>query len=57
MVQAFSADDLKRQVYSPIGHGQAEQELLHIRKTLVKVLTDDGLKVRVVTDQGEQQKS
>ncbi len=44
----FTADDLKRQVYSPVGHGQAEQELATIRQTLVKLLTDDGLKVKIV---------
>ena len=44
----FTADDLKRQVYSPISHGEAEEELQRIRKTLVKVLTEHGLNVRIV---------
>lgn len=51
----FSADDLKRQVYSPVAHGETELELLHIRQTLAKILTEEGLKVRVVTEQGQQQ--
>ena len=44
----FSGDDLKRQVYMPKGHGQAEEEGMLIRQALAKALAGDALKIKIV---------
>jgi len=44
----FSGDDLKRQVYTPIGHGVAEAEGMLIRQALAKALAGDALKIKIV---------
>lgn len=44
----YDIDYLKRQIYAPRGHFDADQNLAQIRQTLAKVLTADGLKVRIV---------
>ena len=49
----FSTDYLRRKIYSPLGYAQAEQENNQIRQTLAKVLTNEGLKIRAVVDEGE----
>lgn len=41
----FTIDDMKRQLYAPLGHVEAEIDLLQIRQALAKVITDAGVKV------------
>ena len=49
----FSTDYLRRQIYSPMGYAQTEQENNQIRQALVKILTNEGLKIRAVIDEVE----
>lgn len=46
----FTTDYLKRQAYLPRHYTDTETDAIHIRQTLAKILTDEGLKVRVVTE-------
>ncbi len=46
----YSIDYLKRQVYLPRLFTDSDAESMVIRQTLAKVLTDDGLKVRVMPE-------
>ena len=43
----FDIDHLKRQTYTPIAHGEAEMEQVQLRQKLLKVLTDEGVKIKV----------
>jgi Family of unknown function (DUF6680) len=43
----FTTDYLKRAVYRPKYYGDMEQDILRLRRTLLNVLTDDGLKIRI----------
>jgi hypothetical protein len=44
---SYDVDYMKRQIYFPQAHVDSEADLLSIRQTLAKVLTDDGIKVIV----------
>jgi hypothetical protein len=50
----FTTDELKRQIYHPSYYGELESDQLLIRKALAKALTDEGLKVKLVTPQEPQ---
>jgi len=41
----YTVDYLKRRIYAPIAYAQTEQDWLKVRQTLLKVLTDDGIKI------------
>lgn len=47
----FDIDHLKRQSYIPVAHVDVEQENAQIRQTFAKVLTEEGLKVKIVGEQ------
>lgn len=47
----FDIDHLKRQSYIPVAHVDVEQEISQIRQTFAKVLTEEGLKVKIVGEQ------
>jgi hypothetical protein len=46
----FSIDYLKRQVYLPKHYTDLEQDQLILRQRMVKVVTDDGIKVVVIQE-------
>jgi hypothetical protein len=41
----FTTDYLRRQIYTPVRHAQVEQEMEQIRQALVKILTENGVKI------------
>lgn len=41
----YTVDYLKRRIYAPIAYAQTEQDWLKVRQTLLKVLTDDGIRI------------
>jgi hypothetical protein len=41
----FTVDDVKRQLYAPMGHIEAELDLLQIRQAPTKIITDEGVQV------------
>jgi len=42
---SYTVDYLKRRIYAPIAYAQTEQDNIQIRQKLVKVLTEDGIKI------------
>jgi hypothetical protein len=46
----FSIDYLRRQIYSPAGYAQTEQENVQLRQQLLKILTNEGLKIKAVVE-------
>lgn len=47
---SYSTDYLKRQIYLPRLFTDTEAEAMMIRQTLAKVLTEDGLKVKIIPE-------
>jgi len=51
----FSTDYLRRQIYAPQLYRDVEQEQRQLRQGLLKLLTDQGLRVRIEPQQQQQQ--